>query len=145
MICEINALATYPVRHPVLRAGKPLETCRFDGDDDAKTVHFGYYEHGRLLGVASLFAVPNHEFEYPAQLQLRGMAVLPEAQKKGIGEQLVRHAEDFAHQRHYKLIWFNAREVAVGFYQKLGYSVWGGPFAIAGIGTHFMMFKKLRG
>lgn len=143
MIREISALETFTVRHPVLRAGKPIESCHFEGDDLATTVHFGYYEHNRLLGIASLFAVPNHEFEYPAQLQLRGMAVLPDQQKKGIGEQLVRHAEQYAHDKRYKLIWFNAREIAVGFYQKLGYQVWGGPFEISGVGKHFMMFKKL--
>lgn len=144
MIREISALETFPVRHPVLRAGKPVESCRFEGDDLPTTMHFGYYERGQLLGVASLFAVDNPEFEYPAQLQLRGMAVMPDQQKKGIGDELLRHAEQFAHDKHYKLIWFNAREIAVGFYQKLGYDVWGGPFDIPGIGIHFMMFKKLR-
>ncbi len=143
MIREITAVETYPIRHPVLRPKQPIASCAFEGDQAATTVHFGYYEHGQLLGVASLFAADNPSFEYPAQLQLRGMAVLPDQQKKGIGEQLIRYAEDFAHTAHYKLIWFNAREVAIGFYQKIGYSVWGGPFEIDGIGIHYMMFKKL--
>ncbi len=144
MIRQIDALQTYPVRHAVLRPGKPVESCRFDGDSAPATVHFGYYEHNQLLAIASLFAVDNPCFEHRAQLQLRGMAVLPDQQKKGIGEQLIRHAESVAQQKNFELIWFNAREVAIGFYQKLGYVTWGGPFLIEGIGTHYMMFKKLR-
>lgn len=143
MIREISASETYAVRHPVLRNTKPVESCHFEGDDLRTTKHFGYYEKNVLLGVASVFVAANPEFEYPSQLQLRGMAVLLDQQKKGIGEQLVRHIDEYARANRFRLIWFNAREVAVGFYQKLGYEVWGGPFHISGIGIHFLMFKKL--
>jgi GNAT superfamily N-acetyltransferase len=143
MITEIGALETYAVRHPVLRAGKPIESCRFDGDDSDTTKHFGYFENDVLLGIASVFAVRNEAFGPAGQLQLRGMAVMPNRQRKGIGEQLVRHAEHFARDHHYGLIWFNARENAVGFYRKLGYETGSGPFEIPDVGTHFRMFKKL--
>ena len=32
-IKKISATETFLVRHPVLRAGKPIESCHFDGDD----------------------------------------------------------------------------------------------------------------
>ena len=31
-IKKINSIDTYPVRHEVLRKGKPIETCQFKGD-----------------------------------------------------------------------------------------------------------------
>lgn len=33
IIKKIAAAETYSVRLPVLRKGKPIESCRFDGDD----------------------------------------------------------------------------------------------------------------
>lgn len=142
-IKEISALETYPVRHPVLRSGKPIGSCHFDADELETTKHFGYIDHGRLVGVASLFAVKNEAFESPKQFQLRGMAVLLDHQKKGIGEKLAFHTEKYAIRENADLIWFNAREVAVGFYQKLGYEIFGKPFPISDIGLHYIMFKKL--
>ena len=143
-IKEISALETYPVRHPVLRNGKPMESCHFDGDELETTKHFGYFENGRLAGIASLFETKNEAFKTKKQYQLRGMAVLLEHQKKGIGENLVFHAEIYATRKKTEVIWFNAREVAVGFYQKLGYEVIGAPFDIADIGPHFIMFRNLQ-
>ena len=41
------------------------------------------------------------------------------------------------------LIWFNARENAVSFYEKLHYIKIGAPFAIADIGLHYLMKKEM--
>ncbi len=142
-IKEISALETYPVRHPVLRNGKPIESCGFEGDDLETTKHFGYFDHGLLSGIASLFQVRNEAFKSSKQFQLRGMAVLLDHQKKGIGENLMYHAEMYAARKKAELIWFNAREIAVGFYEKLGYETTGKSFEIDGIGPHYIMFKRL--
>lgn len=142
-IKEINAQETYPVRHPVLRDGHPIESCRFDGDDLETTKHFGYFDHGQLVGIASLFETHNKLFGTQKQFQLRGMAVLTGHQKKGIGENLVFHSEIYARRKKTGLIWFNAREIAAGFYRKLGYEIIGEPFEIPGIGRHYIMFKSL--
>ncbi|GAL68931.1 hypothetical protein JCM19301_2950 [Jejuia pallidilutea] len=42
-IMQICAKETYPVRHPVLRTGKPIETCAFNGDDLPSTMHIGLF------------------------------------------------------------------------------------------------------
>lgn len=140
---QIPSQKTFPVRQPVLRPGKPLESCVFDGDDDEATIHFGLYENGELAGVASLFKVKNVAFAEENQYQLRGMAVLANHQKKGFGEKLLKAAEDYAMSRNAGLLWFNAREIAVGFYERAGYQKKGGPFTIADIGPHFVMYKNL--
>lgn len=143
MIKSISAKETYLVRHPVLRNGKPIGSCHFDGDNLPTTRHYGYFENGQLAGIASVFASRNDDFVAANQWQLRGMAVLPNHQKKGFGDQLVQFAEADARNANIDLIWFNAREIAVGFYRKLGYEIWGDPFEIGDIGSHFIMFKKL--
>lgn len=142
-IREITATETYPVRHPVLRAGKSVETCRFDEDDSGSTTHFGLFEHGKLSGVASLFRNSHPGFNEPRQFQLRGMAVLDDYRGRGFGEQLVQTAEEKAMRAAADLIWFNARINAVGFYEKCGYKITGKPFEIGDIGLHFVMFKRM--
>lgn len=142
-IKEIPALETFSVRHPVLRPGKNIETCHFDGDNLESTRHFGYFEAEKLAGVASLFETTTPLLPKQNQFQLRGMAVLQEYQKRGIGEALVKFAENDAILRNGKMIWFNAREIAVPFYQKLGYKIIGEPFDIGDIGKHYVMYRGL--
>lgn len=137
---EITALATFSVRHPVLRPGKPIESCHFEGDDLPLTYHFGLFDGDELMGVASLFASKTALFDSENQFQLRGMAILDGHQKKGYGELLVNHIET---QVNKCILWFNAREIAVGFYKKLGYETIGEPFPISDIGPHYVMFKRI--
>lgn len=144
IIKKIAASATFEVRHPVLRNGKPIESCRFEGDDLPSTQHFGLYEKNHLVGVISVFEKKNALFSDENQAQIRGMAVLETNQKKGFGRLLVEYCENILQMEHKSLIWFNARENAVGFYKKLGYKTIGNIFEIEGVGPHYVMYKKLR-
>lgn len=142
-IREIGSAETYAVRNPVLRPGKPVETCRFDGDDLHSTTHFGLYENGDLAGVASLFRAKHPAFPDERQFQLRGMAVLEDFQGRKFGQELVYACEDMARRGAAEIIWFNARENAVGFYDRMGYKITGKPFPIGDIGPHYVMFKRM--
>src|SRR5438045_2633414 len=125
MIREISALETFLVRHPVLRAGKPIESCYFEGDDLATTKHFGLYSKENLVGVVSVFENQSDRFIENHQFQIRGMAILGTEQGKGFGEELLHFAEDYIRKQKGDLIWFNARSSAVGFYERDGYKVKG--------------------
>ena len=57
---EITASATFPVRHSVLRKGKPIETCSFDNDDNPTTKHFGLFDNDELKGIVSVFEKKIH-------------------------------------------------------------------------------------
>lgn len=142
-IKEITSNETYVVRHPVLRAGKPIEDCRFEGDDLRTTIHFGLYENESLVAVISLFESNNSIFDEQNQYQIRGMAVIESHQKKGFGNALIIHSENYVLAKNKNFIWFNARKIAVGFYEKLGYKITGNPFSISDVGIHFVMFKNL--
>lgn len=143
-IRNISAQETFLVRHPVLRNGKPLASCHFEGDDLPTTQHFGLYENDKIEGVISLFENNNLLFEAKHQSQIRGMAVLEKNQGKGFGRLLVDHSEKALMHQNITLIWFNAREKAVGFYQKMGYEIIGNSFDIPDVGIHYIMWKKLR-
>jgi GNAT superfamily N-acetyltransferase len=140
-IKKINYLDTFPVRSAVLRQGKPIETCSFLGDDAVGTTHFGLYIENNIIGVASVFTSNNENFDIKNQLQLRGMAILKEYQNMGFGKLLIEEIFNFIESTQVELLWFNARETAVSFYEKLGYIKKGNSFEIPEIGTHFLMYK----
>jgi len=142
-IREISALETYPVRHPVLRNNKPIETCQFNNDDDKTTAHFGLYLKNELKGVVSVYLKNNTLFKTKKQFQIRGMAVLNSYQGYGFGKLLMLEAENYCKNENAEIIWFNARENAIGFYENLGYTISGTSFDIAGIGNHYVMYKQL--
>ncbi|MEI7508966.1 MAG: GNAT family N-acetyltransferase [Flavobacterium sp.] len=142
-IQQIESKATFVVRHPVLRNGKPVETCCFEGDDLSTTTHFGLFFDEKIVGVVSVFESVNSIFEAEQQIQIRGMAILPEFQKKGFGTDLMKHCETYYSGKNEVLIWFNARDNAVPFYEKLGYSKVGAAFDIPEIGIHYIMKKEL--
>lgn len=143
VIKEILATDTYIVRNAVLRKGKPIETCIFPGDELPTTRHLGIFNDA-LIGVISLFENKNPLFTESSQIQIRGMAILEEFQGLRLGEKLMISCENSLISEQDKLIWFNARESATGFYKKLGYKTIGEPFEIEGVGKHFVMFKNLR-
>jgi GNAT superfamily N-acetyltransferase len=142
-IKTISPTETFAVRHPVLRPGKPVETCIFDGDTLPTTIHLGIFEGETILGVVSVFEAHHAFFEEEKQFQLRGMAVLPNQQKKGLGDRLVQAAEEYAREYNGMRMWFNAREIALGFYRKMGYDTTGVAFSIGDIGIHYVMHKPL--
>lgn len=142
-IKEISAFETIIVRHPVLRFGKPVESCRFEGDDLLTTIHFGLFYEDQLSAVISVFEAKSFLFREQNQFQIRGMAVLEQHQKKGFGEALLKYCENQIRNKMGSIIWFNARETAIGFYEKSEYQKIGDGFEIADIGIHYVLFKKI--
>lgn len=140
-IKEISAGEALPIRQAVLRKGKPLTACVFEGDEQADTFHLGAFEERELLGIVTLMANKNAKFSPEDQYQLRGMAVMPNARKKGLARLLLEKSEELLLGKNIKLLWCNARKKAVGFYAKQGFETRGESFEIPQIGTHFLMYK----
>lgn len=143
IIKKISTSETYIVRLPVLRKGKSLESCQFEGDDLETTRHFGLFLSQELVGSISLFNKSNLIFSENNQRQIRGMAVLELHKKKDFGKTLIVYCEEQCKNQGVDLIWFNARMVAAGFYEKMGYQRIGSPFEIPDVGEHITMYKKI--
>jgi len=75
--------------------------------------------------------------------QIRFMAVSDEAQGQGLGQQIIEALEHQAQKLGITEITLNAREDAVGFYQKLGYSLQGFSHLLFDEIKHFVMSKAL--
>lgn len=127
-----------PLRHAVLRPGRPLETAYFDGDDDADTVHLAASFDGsdEVVGCATLMRRSWND--HPAW-QLRGMATRADLARRGIGTAVLRAAEDLAAGAP---MWCNARLAAVPFYAACGWEIVSEEFDIPGIGPHHAMLRK---
>jgi GNAT superfamily N-acetyltransferase len=124
------------VRHEVLRAGRPRDTAVFDGDDAPDTRHWlaeqaAGTEGSRAVGVASVMRAPHQDRPW----QLRGMAVVEGLRGSGVGGALLNavHADVAAP------MWCNARERAIPFYERNGWTVDSEPFDVPGVGPHRRM------
>jgi len=141
----ISAEETVAVRLPILRAGMPREAAIFPGDDAPETRHFGGFQHGALVGVATLLRAPLPERPEVAEAwQLRGMATLPEVRGLRCGSALMRTCLEHARAEGGALLWCNARSPAVAFYRRHGLETMGEEFNIPTAGPHFRMAIALR-
>lgn len=138
----ITAEETWPVRHPVLRKGRPLEDVYMEADEQESTFHLGVFFKETIVGVASFMDDAHPDFEGP-QSRLRGMAVLPEFRKRGLAAALLVRGETLLRERRRTTLWFNARLVALNFYKEMGYDTVGTEFDIPLVGPHFVMKKNL--
>ena len=142
-IKKITAQETYIVRHPVLRQGKPMESCVFEGDNLETTFHLGIFHKDRLVGISTFLLSRHPLLSEELQYQLRGMAVLNEYQNLGLGKLILNHGENLLKEQNIQIVWCNAREKAVNFYKKNDYTIIGLPFDIKDIGLHYIMCKTL--
>lgn len=141
---EISAEETFNIRQEVLRPGRPVDECYFDGDQAKNTFHLGVYVQQKLTGVASFMKNSSPLFTSANQYQLRGMAVIEEYKKQSLGSKLLKNGESkISSSLKEPILWFNARTQAVGFYQKFGYQTKGEEFDVPGVCKHIVMFKSL--
>ena len=144
VIKVIPAEKTYKVRQPVLRPGRPAKECEFEGDFREGTFHLGLYIGPQLIAVASFMPAISKNFTFKDQFQLRGMAVLPQFKGKGFGLALLKEGENrLKNITTTPFLWFNARDYAIGFYEKSGYKTFGEKFDIPGVCPHIVMYKQL--
>jgi len=125
------------LRYEVLR--KPLGLFFTDAQLAAERdyFHFGAFDGDALVGTLQL--VP----EAHGRMKMKQVAVQQERQGEGIGALLVEAAEIFAREKGFITMYCHARDLAVPFYEKLGYLRVGEMFEEVTI-PHFEMEKHLR-
>jgi predicted GNAT family N-acyltransferase len=124
------------LRDRVLRRPIGLVLTAADLTHDAHADLIVAHQGGRVVGCCLLTV------EAPTRMQLRAMAVEPELQGRDIGRRIVDFAEATALRRGATEITLDARETAVGFYARLGYTAEGDRYTKVGI-PHFLMRKPL--
>lgn len=126
-----------PLRHKVLREGKPLDTARFDGDHGEGVLHYGLFTDDSVIVCLTL--IPS-QMDGNKAWQLRGMATDTRFQGMGLGGRLIEFAlKDSQSESYSNQFWCNARKVAVNFYRKHGWEIFSDEFDVLGIGPHYKM------
>ncbi|HMW26318.1 MAG TPA: GNAT family N-acetyltransferase [Ferruginibacter sp.] len=103
---------------------------------EKEDILIGAFDDDDLLACCLLTRSDNNS------VRLRQMAVQNNLQGKGIGASMMNFAETVARAKGFKKMVMHARKTALGFYEKLGYSVVGDEFTEVTI-PHFVMEKSL--
>jgi GNAT superfamily N-acetyltransferase len=127
----------FPLRHAVLRPGRPVIASVYATDDRA--VHIGAWDASAdgatLVGCATVFPDPwaggdvaGSPPPEPRAWRLRGMAVDPSRHRSGVGRQVLAAVVAAAAEAGAPLLWANARTAALAFYESQGWRVAGEEF-----------------
>lgn len=134
-VVEVEVGRTRDLRARVLRPGVPVEEVGFPGDGDAGTVHLAVEDDaGTIVAIVTL--IPDGA----AGVRLRSMAVDPSLQGSGVGRMLVGAAVERMRRAGVTRMWCNARDTAIGFYERLGWRITGPGFVedVTGLPHHPM-------
>jgi predicted GNAT family N-acyltransferase len=128
----------YDLRFRVLREpwNQPRGSDRNDGDASAQ--HFAVWEKGKPLAVARL-----DETEEKGIVQVRFVAVESNQQGRGLGKIIMLEAEKVAKEQGKHRIILHARENALEFYKRLGYSVVEQSYLLFDEIQHYLMGKEI--
>jgi ribosomal protein S18 acetylase RimI-like enzyme len=138
---QVEAVDTYPLRAQELRQGRPLE---MDGDDAPYALHLAArIDGGEIVGVVRF-----HPRDCPwrpgeGSWQLRGMATDPRVRGLGAGRALVADGLTRVVARGGDLVWCDARKSAVGFYERIGFTIVTEEYDLRPVGLHRGMVIEL--
>ena len=128
----------YLLRWEVLR--KPWDKPRgseLDEQEDQCIHAMLKAEDGKPLAVGRL------QFNNDEEGQLRFMAVASDEQGKGLGAHIINYLEEKAKEKGARRMVLQARENAVSFYKRNGYSIKEKSFLLWGEIQHYLMEKTL--
>ena len=128
----------YELRWKILRAPWNQPPGSEQDELEASCSHFMAIDGRRIItGVGRL------QFNTIREAQIRYMAVEKEYEGIGIGRMLVNALEQEARNKNMCTVILDAREPAVGFYQKLGYSIEKQSYVLFDKIQHYRMIKKI--
>lgn len=93
----------------------------FDEYDTPDTKYIVILDGEFPVATCRLYELPEDEEPVPA-IMLGRIVVLPEYRKQGLGRLVVTEAEKWAKELGCRKAVLDSRDVAVGFYEKLGYT-----------------------
>lgn len=142
-----TAAEIFPLRHAVLRPGRPVSASVYG--EDGTAVHLSAWDDGMLVGCATVFPDPwQGSDDWPAEpgaWRLRGMAVDPSRRRTGVGRVVLGAVVDAARAAGAPLLWANARTTALPFYEANGWVVAGEDFITADTGlAHKPIVQTMR-
>jgi len=150
LVKVVDVAAVRPMRNAVLWPHKESpDACVIPEDHLPNTRHLAAFNHaGVIVGVCSLFcqrsarfpaAIPAEEAVY----RLRVMGTAPEVRGHGAGAALITKACEEAKGLGADWLWCDARQIALGFYDRMGFKFLSETYEVPEIGPHRMMARRL--
>jgi len=127
----------FELRYNILR--KPWNEPKGSERDDQEDASF----HASAILNDEIIGACRLQFIDLQTAQIRYMCTQIEYQGKGVGKKLVDYVEDYAISKNVKKIILHARENAVEFYIKCGYTTISTSYLLFGSIQHFLMEKQL--
>jgi GNAT superfamily N-acetyltransferase len=119
----------YGIRMEVLRRDTPSDDVHFAHDEDPATRHLAVRdEAGSVIAASTWTPRPSPDLPDEPAMQLRGMAVRGEHQRRGLGAAMIAAGVDHARRNGFTAVWANARDSALDFYVANGFTVVGDGF-----------------
>jgi len=138
----VDAAVVRPLRHAVLRAGRPAAESVYPQDEFGETLHLAALTSDGSVAACGTFFPQTYEGR-PAW-RLRGMASDPKFRGQGYAAALLTEALRLLAERGVTTIWCNARTEALRFYQGFGFTTVGEEFESAGV-PHYVAVRSLTG
>lgn len=129
-VVEIDAPAAHDLRYRVLRVGTPSSVVDFAEDRLDTTFHLGVVIDDRIVAISTWIDRPSPDAPGVSGVQLRGMATDPAAEfrGRGYGSLVLRAGIERAASAGVEVVWANARDSALAFYEAHGFHVSSEPF-----------------
>ena len=145
IVQQITPAETRPLRHKVLWPHIPNEVdCVIDIDKRQDAIHLGAIDQGRIVGICSLFKMDSSRLEHQNQYRLRAMATHPDWRGRQAGKAIVEKAIEITSAKGMDVLWCDARKVALGFYQRMGFTLIDDWYDVRNIGPHQTAYYLLK-
>jgi len=140
----ISSQNTYPLRLSVLWPHfDKVDQCGIDIDEAEGTFHVGAFKDGEVVSIGTFLVEKNEKFNNEKQYRLRAMATSPKLRGEGFGQQVIDVGIKELKKRNTKILWCDARKIALRFYEKMGFTIIGDYYDVPKIGPHKLMFYNI--
>ena len=140
----ISTEETYPLRLNVLWPHlNRLDQCGIGVDELEGTFHVGAFKNGEIVSIGTFLIQKNEKFDKEIQYRLRAMATSPTVRGQNYGRKIVDFAIIELKNRNIEILWCDARKIALGFYEKMGFTIIGDYYDVPKIGPHKLMYYDL--
>jgi predicted GNAT family N-acyltransferase len=137
-VTEEELKSYYDLRFEILRKpwGQTEDTTKDDWED--QSLHVLVIDDNN-----SSIATGRLQYNSEKEGQIRSMAVKEEYRGNGLGTEVLKYIEEKASEKNLETIVLDARDKAVDFYLKNGYTIEGPSYTLFEVIPHFRMIKKL--